>query len=63
MNVKVRLLWLSLAAWVVAYAWVYVAGMRDQGITPDWWYLAITGAGAVPPVLAAAGLRSRSVLI
>ena len=62
-NVKVRLLALGLAAWVAAYAWVYVASMRDQGSTPYWWYVAIVGAGAVPPMLAAAGLRSRSVLI
>jgi hypothetical protein len=62
-DVKVRLLALSLAAWVAAYAWVYVASMRDQGSTPYWWYVAIIGAGAVPPMLAAAGLRSRSVLI
>jgi hypothetical protein len=61
--VKVRLLALGLAAWVAFYAWVYVEGMRDQGSTPYWWYLAIIGAGAVPPLLAAAGLRSRSVLI
>ena len=62
-DVKVRLLALGLAAWVAAYAWVYVASMRDQGSTPYWWYVAIIGAGAVPPMLAAAGLRSRSVLI
>jgi hypothetical protein len=62
-DVKVRLLALSLAAWVAAYAWVYVESMRDQGSTPYWWYLAIIGAGAVPPMLAAAGLRSRSVLV
>src|SRR5260370_38958330 len=62
-NVKVRLLAVGLAAWVAAYAWVYVASMRDQGSTPYWWYVAIIGAGAVPPMLAAAGLRSRSVLI
>jgi hypothetical protein len=61
--VKVRLLALSLAAWVAAYAWVYVESMRDQGSTPYWWYLEIIGAGAVPPMLAAAGFRSRSVLI
>jgi hypothetical protein len=61
--VKVRLLALSLAAWVAAYAWVYVEGMRDQGSTPYWWYVAIIGAGAVPPMLAAAGLQSRAVLI
>jgi len=60
--VKVRLLALGLAAWVTAYAWVYVASMRDQGSTPYWWYVAIIGAGAVPPMLAA-GLQSRSVLI
>ena len=58
---RVRLLAFGLAAWVAAYAWVYAEGMRDQGSTPYWWYLAIIGAGAVPPVLAAAGLRSRSV--
>ena len=62
-DVKVRLLALGLAAWVAAYAWVYVATMRDQGSTPYWWYVAIISAGAVPPMLAAAGLRSRSVLI
>src|SRR5260370_24666209 len=62
-NVKVRLLALGLAAWVAAYAWVYVASMRDQGSTPYWWYVAIIGAGAVPPMLAAAGLRARAVLI
>jgi predicted exporter len=62
-DVKVRLLALSLVAWVAGYAWVYVEGMRDQGSTPYWWYLAIIGAGTVPPMLAAAGLRSRSVLI
>jgi hypothetical protein len=60
---RVRLLALGLAAWVAAYAWVYVEGMRDQGSTPYWWYLAIIGAGAVPPMLAVAGLRSRSVLM
>src|SRR5689334_21653999 len=49
-NVKVRLLALGLAAWVAAYAWVYVASMRDQGSTPYWWYVAIIGAGAVPPM-------------
>jgi hypothetical protein len=62
-DVKVRLLAVGLAVWVAAYAWVYVASMRDQGSTPYWWYLAIIGAGAVPPVLVAAGLRSRAVLI
>jgi len=62
-DVKVRLVALGLAAWVAAYAWVYVASMRDQGSTPYWWYVAIVGAGAVPPILAVAGLRSRSVLI
>jgi hypothetical protein len=61
--VKVRLLALGLAVWVAAYAWLYVVGMRDQGSTPYWWYVAIIGAGAAPPVLAAAGLRSRSLLI
>jgi hypothetical protein len=61
--VKVRLLALSLAAWVALYAWVYIVSMRDQGSTPYWWYLAIIGAGAVPPLLTAAGLRSRSLLI
>jgi hypothetical protein len=62
-DVKVRLLALGLAAWVALYAWVYVEGMRDQGSTPYWWYLAIIGGGAVPPLLAAVGLRSRSMLI
>jgi hypothetical protein len=62
-DVKVRLLALGLAVWVAAYAWVYVESMRDQGSTPYWWYLAIIGAGAVPSLLAAAGLPSRSVLI
>ena len=62
-DVKVRLLAVGLAVWVAAYAWVYVASMRDQGSTPYWWYVAIVGAGAVPPILAVAGLRSRSVLI
>jgi hypothetical protein len=62
-DVKVRLLALGLAAWVAAYAWVYVESMRDQGSAPYWWYVAIIGAGAVPSLLAAAGLRSRSVLI
>ena len=62
-DVKVRLVALGLAAWVAAYAWVYVASMRDQGSAPYWWYVAIIGAGAVPLMLAAAGLRSRSVLI
>jgi hypothetical protein len=62
-DVKVRLLALGLAAWVTAYAWVYLESMRDQGSTPYWWYVAIIGAGAVPSLLAAAGLRSRSVLI
>jgi hypothetical protein len=62
-GVKVRLLALSLAVLVAGYAWVYVEGMRDQGSSPYWWYLAIIGAGAVPPLLAAGGLRSRSVLI
>lgn len=62
-DVKVRLLALGLAVWVAAYAWVYAESMRDQGSTPYWWYLAIIGAGAVPSLLAAAGLRSRSVLI
>lgn len=61
-HVKVRLLALGLAAWVAGYAWVYVAVMRGQGSTPYWWYLVIIGAGAVPLMLAAAGLRSRSVL-
>ena len=60
---KVRLLALGLAGWVAAYAWVYVQSMRDQGTPPYWWYVAIIGAGVVPPLLAAAGLRSRSVLI
>jgi hypothetical protein len=50
--VKVRLLALGLAVWVAAYAWVYVEGMRDQGSSPYWWYLAIIGAGAVPALLA-----------
>jgi hypothetical protein len=62
-DVKVRLLALGLAVWVAAYAWVYIAGMRDQGSTPYWWYLALIGAGAVPSLLAAAGLPSRSMLI
>jgi len=62
-DVKVRLLALSLVAWVAGYAWVYIETMRDQGSSPYWWYLAIIGAGAVPPMLAAAGLRSRSVLV
>jgi hypothetical protein len=35
-GVKVRLLALGLAAWVAAYAWVYVANMRDQGSPPYW---------------------------
>jgi hypothetical protein len=62
--VKVRLLALGLAVWVTAYAWVYIAGMRNQGSTPYWWYLALIGAGAVPSLLAAAaGLPSRSMLI
>jgi hypothetical protein len=61
--VKVRLLALGLAAWVGFYAWVYVKGMRDQGSAPYGWYLAIIVAGAVPPMLAAAGLWSRSSLI
>lgn len=43
--------------------WAYVEGMRDQGSTPYQWYLAIIGSGAVPPLLAAVGLRSRFVLI
>jgi hypothetical protein len=42
---------------------VYVEGMRDQGSTPYGWYLVIVGAGAVPPLLAAAGRWSRSVLV
>lgn len=62
-DVKVRLLALSLAAWVAFYGWVYIMSMRDQGSTPYWWYLAIIGAGAVPPLLTAAGLRSRLLLI
>ena len=37
--------------------------MRDQHSTPCWWYLAVIGAGAVPPLLTAAGLRSRFLLI
>lgn len=60
---KVRLLALSLAAWVAFYGWVYIVSMRDQGNAPYWWYLAIIGAGAVPPLLRAAGLRSRSLLV
>ena len=62
-DVKVRLLALSLAAWVAFYGWVYIVSMRDQGSTPYWWYLAIIGAGAVPPLLTAVGLRSRLLLI
>jgi hypothetical protein len=62
-DVKVRLLALGLAVWVAGYAWVYVKSMRDQGSTPYWWYLAIIGAGAVPPLLAAAGVQSRRVLV
>jgi hypothetical protein len=62
-DVKVRLLALGLAVWVTAYAWVYVKGMRDQGSTPYGWYVAIIGVGAVPPLLAAAGLQSRSLLV
>ncbi len=62
-DVKVRLLALALAVWVAAYAWVYVESMRDQGSTPYWWYLMVIGAGAVPPLLAAAGVRSRSLLM
>jgi hypothetical protein len=62
-DVKVRLLALGLVGWVAAYAWVYVESMRDQGSTPYGWYLAIIGAGAVPSLLAAAGLRSTSVLV
>lgn len=58
-----RLLAMGLAAWVGFCAWVSVKGMRDQGSAPYRWYLAIIGAGAVPPMLAAAGLWSRSVLI
>ena len=61
-HVKVRLLALGLAVWVAAYAWVYVESMRDQGSTPYWWYLAVIGAGAVPSLLAAIGVRSRFVL-
>jgi len=62
-DVKVRLLALGLAAWVAFYGWVYIRSMRDQGSTPYWWYLAIIGAGAVPPLLTAAGVRSRPALI
>jgi hypothetical protein len=62
-DVKVRLLALGLTAWVAAYAWVYVESMRDQASIPYWWDLAIIGAAAVPSLLAAVGLRSRSVLI
>ena len=62
-DVKVRLLALGLAAWVAFYGWVYIRSMRDQGSTPYWWYLAIIGAGAVPPLLTAAGVRSRLLLI
>ena len=62
-DVKVRLLALGLAAWVAFYGWVYIWSMRDQGGTPYWWYLAIIGAGAVPPLLTAAGVRSRLLLI
>ena len=60
---KVRLLALSLTAWVVFYGWVYIVSMRDQGSTPYGWYLAIIGAGAVPPLLAAAGVWARFLLI
>ena len=59
----VRLLALGLAAWVAFYGWVYIVSMRDQGSTPYWWYLAIIGAGAVLPLLTAAVLRSRFLLI
>jgi len=61
--VKVRLLALSLAAWVAFYGWVYIVSMRDQGSTPHWWYLAIIGAGAAPPLLTAAGVWSRFLLV
>lgn len=62
-NVNVRLLALGVAACAAGDAWAYVAGMRDQGSTPYWWYVAIIGAGAVPSLLAAAGLGSRSLLV
>jgi hypothetical protein len=62
-DVKVRLLALGVAACAAGDAWAYVAGMRDQGSTPYWWYVAIIGAGAVPSLLLAAGLRSRSLLV
>lgn len=60
---KVRLLALSLAAWVAFYGWVYIMSMRDQGSTPYWWYLTIVGVGALPPLLTTAGLRSGFLLI
>lgn len=60
---KVRLLALGLAVWVVFYGWVYIVSMRDQSSTPYWWYLAIISVGAVPLLLTAAGLRSRFLLI
>jgi hypothetical protein len=61
--VKVRLLALGLAVWVAFYGWVYIVSMRDQGSTPYWWYLAVIGAGAVPPLLTAVDLRSRFLLL
>jgi hypothetical protein len=60
---RVRLLALGLAVWVAFYGLVYIVSMRAQGNTPYWWYLAIIAAGAVPPLLTAAGLRSRFLLI
>lgn len=54
---------LCLAAWVAFYGWVYIVITRDQGSTPYGWYLAIIGAAAVPPLLTAAGLRSKLLLI
>lgn len=62
-DVKVRLLMVGIAVSAAADALAYVVGMRDQGSTPSWWYLAVIGAGAVPSLLAAAGLRARSVLV
>lgn len=62
-DVKVRLLMVGVAVSAAADALAYVVGMRDQGSIPSWWYLAAIGAGAVPPLLTAAGLRSKSVLV